>query len=52
MDLYVARRVTSSLTKAPEWKLINGWSASAAFEDEFSNVTRSYADKRVARYAW
>ena len=30
----------------------NGWSAAAAFEGEFSNVTRSYAGKGVVRYAW
>jgi hypothetical protein len=30
----------------------NGWSAAATFEGEFSNVTRSYAGKGMARYAW
>jgi uncharacterized protein with beta-barrel porin domain len=30
----------------------NGISLAAAFEGEFSNVTRSYAGKGVARYAW
>ncbi|MEW6641738.1 MAG: autotransporter domain-containing protein [Pseudomonadota bacterium] len=30
----------------------NGWSASATFEGEFSNVSRSYAGKGVVRYAW
>jgi hypothetical protein len=33
-----------------KWK--NGWSAAAAFEGEFSNVTSSYAGKGVVRYAW
>ncbi|WP_245323574.1 autotransporter outer membrane beta-barrel domain-containing protein [Bradyrhizobium shewense] len=31
---------------------LNGWSAAATFEGEFSNVTRSYAGKGVVRYAW
>jgi len=31
---------------------INGWSAAATFEGEFSNVTRSCAGKGVVRYAW
>jgi hypothetical protein len=31
---------------------INGWSAAATFEGEFSNVTRGYAGKGVVRYAW
>ncbi len=31
---------------------MNGWSASATFEGEFSNVTRSYAGKGRVRYAW
>jgi uncharacterized protein with beta-barrel porin domain len=43
----------SALTTASaEWKWINGWSAGASFEGEFSNVTRSYAGKGVVRYAW
>jgi uncharacterized protein with beta-barrel porin domain len=40
--------VTASLEK----KWINGWSAAATFEGEFSDVTRSYAGKGVVRYAW
>ncbi|WP_426409872.1 autotransporter outer membrane beta-barrel domain-containing protein [Bradyrhizobium ganzhouense] len=40
--------VTASAEKA--W--LNGWSAAATFEGEFSNVTRSYAGKGVARYQW
>jgi hypothetical protein len=35
-----------------EVKWMNGWSAMAVFEGEFSNVTTSYAGKAVARYAW
>jgi uncharacterized protein with beta-barrel porin domain len=43
----------SALTTASaEWKWINGWSAAATFEGEFSNVTNSYAGKGVVRYAW
>ena len=33
-------------------KLINGFSLAATFEGEFSDVTRSYAGKGVARYQW
>ncbi len=40
------------VTGAAELKWINGWSAAATFEGEFSNVTRSYAGKGVVRYAW
>jgi uncharacterized protein with beta-barrel porin domain len=43
----------SALTTASaEMKWINGWSAAATFEGEFSNVTRSYAGKGVVRYQW
>jgi autotransporter-associated beta strand protein len=43
----------SALTTASvEMKWINGWSAAATFEGEFSDVTRSYAGKGVVRYAW
>jgi uncharacterized protein with beta-barrel porin domain len=43
----------SALTTASaEVKWINGWSAAATFEGEFSDVTRSYAGKGVVRYAW
>jgi hypothetical protein len=41
-----------TLTASAEWKWINGWSAAATFEGEFSKVTQSYAGKGVARYAW
>ncbi len=43
----------SALTTASaEMKWINGWSAAATFEGEFSEVTRSYAGKGTVRYAW
>jgi autotransporter-associated beta strand protein len=43
----------SALTTASaEIKWLNGWSAAATFEGEFSAVTRSYAGKGVVRYAW
>jgi uncharacterized protein with beta-barrel porin domain len=48
-----AQASDSALTTASaEWKWINGWSAAATFEGEFSNVTRSYAGKGAVRYAW
>jgi uncharacterized protein with beta-barrel porin domain len=48
-----AQAYDSALTTASaEMKWINGWSAAATFEGEFSNVTRSYAGKGVVRYAW
>jgi uncharacterized protein with beta-barrel porin domain len=43
----------SALTTASaEVKWMNGWSAAATFEGEFSQVTRSYAGKGVVRYTW
>jgi uncharacterized protein with beta-barrel porin domain len=43
----------SALTTASvQMSWMNGWSASATFEGEFSNVTRSYAGKAVVRYTW
>jgi uncharacterized protein with beta-barrel porin domain len=43
----------STLTTASvQMNWMNGWSASATFEGEFSNVTRSYAGKGVVRYTW
>ena len=43
----------SALTTASaELKWVNGFSLAAAFEGEFSGVTRSYAGKGVARYNW
>jgi fibronectin-binding autotransporter adhesin len=40
------------VTGSAEMKWLNGFSLAATFEGEFSNVTRSYAGKGVARYAW
>jgi uncharacterized protein with beta-barrel porin domain len=43
----------SALTTASaEAKWLNGWSAAATFEGQFSDVSRSYAGKGVVRYAW
>src|SRR5450432_517027 len=39
-------------TVSAEVKWLNGWSAAATFEGEFSSVTQSYAGKGVVRYAW
>jgi autotransporter-associated beta strand protein len=48
-----AQASDSALTTASaEIKWINGWSAAATFEGEFSDVTRSYSGKGVVRYAW
>jgi uncharacterized protein with beta-barrel porin domain len=40
------------VTAAAEMKWLNGWSAAAVFEGQFSNVTNSYAGKGVVRYSW
>jgi len=40
------------VTAAAEKKWLNGWSAAATFEGEFSGITASYAGKGVVRYAW
>ena len=49
-----ARQASDSAlaTASAEMKWLNGWSAAATFEGEFSSVTRSYAGKGVVRYAW
>ena len=48
-----AQASDSALTTASvEMKWINGWSTTATFEGEFSDVTRSYAGKGVVRYVW
>jgi autotransporter-associated beta strand protein len=39
-------------TLSAEMKWLNGWSAAATFEGEFSNVMQSYAGKGTVRYAW
>jgi uncharacterized protein with beta-barrel porin domain len=43
---------TALTTASAEMKWLNGWSAAATFEGEFSDITRSYAGKGVVRYAW
>lgn len=48
-----AQATNSALTTASaEMKWLNGWSAAATFEGEFSGVTRAYAGKAVLRFAW
>jgi autotransporter-associated beta strand protein len=43
----------SALTTASaEMKWLNGWSAAATFEGEFSGVSSFYAGKGVVRYTW
>ena len=39
-------------TASAEIKWLSGLSLAGTFEGEFSNVTRSYAGKAVARYTW
>jgi uncharacterized protein with beta-barrel porin domain len=45
-------RDAALVTASAEMKWLNGWSAAASFEGEFSDVTRSYAGKGAVRYAW
>lgn len=40
------------MTAAVENIWLNGWSAAATFDGEFSAVTRAYAGKAVVRFAW
>jgi autotransporter-associated beta strand protein len=40
------------ITVSAEKKWLNGWSAAATFDGEFSSVTTSYAGKGVVRYSW
>ncbi len=40
------------VTASVEKKWLNGWSAAATFEGEFSQLTTSYAGKGVVRYSW
>jgi autotransporter-associated beta strand protein len=48
-----AQASDSAMTTASlEMKWMNGWSAAATFEGEFSSVTESYAGKGVVRYQW
>jgi autotransporter-associated beta strand protein len=39
-------------TGSVEMRWLNGWSAAATFEGEFSDISQSYAGKGVVRYAW
>lgn len=45
-------RDSALATTSIEMKWLNGWSAAATFEGQFSSVTNSYAGKGVVRYAW
>ena len=47
-----AARDAALTTASAEVKWRNGFSLAGTFEGEFSNVTRSYAGKGVARYSW
>ncbi|WP_244521900.1 autotransporter outer membrane beta-barrel domain-containing protein [Bradyrhizobium embrapense] len=48
-----AQAADSALTTASvEMKWLNGWSAAATFEGEFSDATSSYGGKGVVRYQW
>ena len=43
---------TALTTVSAEVRWMSGFSLAGTFEGEFSNTTRSYAGKGVARYAW
>jgi T5SS/PEP-CTERM-associated repeat protein/autotransporter-associated beta strand protein len=45
-------RDSALVTTAAELKWLNGFSLAGTFEGAFSDVTRSYAGKGVARYNW
>jgi uncharacterized protein with beta-barrel porin domain len=45
-------REAALVSGAVEMKWLNGFSLAASFEGEFSDVTRSYAGKGIARYQW
>lgn len=48
-----AQAADSALTTASiEVGWLNGWSAAATFDGEFSHLTRSYAGKGLVRYQW
>ncbi|MGQ0683513.1 hypothetical protein [Bradyrhizobium sp.] len=48
-----AQPQNSALTTASaDVRWINGWSAAATFEGQFSDVNRSYAGKGVLRRSW
>jgi len=48
----VQARDSALTTASVQVSWMNGWSAAATFEGEFSSVTRSYAGKGVVRYTW
>jgi uncharacterized protein with beta-barrel porin domain len=45
-------RDSALTTASAELRWLNGWSAAATFEGEFSNVSSSYAGKGSVRHAW
>ena len=45
-----ANTALTSLSAEIAWR--NGWAASATFDGQFSDTTKSYAGKGVVRYAW
>jgi uncharacterized protein with beta-barrel porin domain len=45
-------RDSALVTTAAELKWLTGFSLAATFDGTFSDVTRSYAGKGVARYNW
>jgi hypothetical protein len=45
-------QISKVMGSSVEKKWLDGWSAAATFEGEFSDVTRSYAGKGVVRYVW
>ena len=48
-----AQPQNSALTTATaEMKWLNGWSAAATFEGQFSEINRSFAGKGVLRHSW
>jgi len=40
------------MTASAETKWLNGWSATATIEGEFSSATRAFAGKGVLRHVW
>jgi uncharacterized protein with beta-barrel porin domain len=45
-------RDSALTTASAEMKWLNGWSAAATFEGEFSGISSFYAGKGVVRYTW
>jgi len=45
-------RDSALTTASAEMKWLNGWSAAATFEGEFSGISSFYAGKGVVRYVW